>query len=115
MPEHSPEPWVHSKWDYSDCVVTGPIVDANNMCVVGSGPAATVEDFDRIVACVNALRGLNPEVVPELVDCLKSLYNSHQELLERCLLHDAFLNHAQQLGAGADAIRAKELLARVRA
>jgi hypothetical protein len=72
------------------------------------------KERDRWRACIKACEGLNPEVVPELVDCLKSLYASHQELLERCLLHDAFLNHAQQLGAGADAIRAKELLHRIK-
>lgn len=73
MPEHSPEPWVHAKYNYSDCVVAGPIVDGNNMLVVDSGPAATVEDFDRIVACVNALRGLNPEVVPDLVEFVEDV------------------------------------------
>jgi hypothetical protein len=113
MPEHSPE--LHNGYDRE--VFTIGLMPQRYIYEKGSPVAAarTDELRDRLIACHNACRGLNPEVVPELVACLRTLYNSHQELLDRCLLHDAFLNHAQQLGAGADAIRAKELLARVKA
>lgn len=97
MAEHSPEPFTN------DAVISFSI-----------GGQTITDCPERIAACVNACRGLNPEVVPELVACLKGLLCSHDELLERCLLHDAFLNHAQQLNAGIEGIRARELLARVK-
>lgn len=63
MPEHSPEPWLHSKWDYNDVTVAGPIVDANNMLLVRNGDCGTVENFDRIVACVNVCKGIPTDVL----------------------------------------------------
>lgn len=124
MSEHSPEPWQERADGFDG------IEDAENMSVDFEHPTSDdghrctdrcrgyleneAANRARAIACVNACRGLNPECVPELVACLKSLLCSHQELLERCLLHDAFLNHAQQLNAGVEGIRAKELLARVK-
>jgi hypothetical protein len=144
MPEHSPEPWrlEEAPWreeyivDANGSYVTfdHPTSDDGHRCSENCGRYREQEAGNRAraIACVNACRLIpsdqllidhvewltlkvkNAELVPELVACLQSLLDSHQELLERCLLHDAFLNHAQQLGAGMEGIRAKELLAKVK-
>jgi hypothetical protein len=65
MSEHSPEPWKHVADSYE-------VVDAEGDCVCGGKnhwdrAAPGTADGQRIVACVNACCGLNPERVPELV------------------------------------------------
>lgn len=76
---HSPEPW--------------DVPDENPFCI-GGGPEGTslgqmssfhpdVSDAEdaanarRIVACVNACEGINPEAVPELLAFAKDIYEHH--------------------------------------
>jgi hypothetical protein len=73
-PQHTPEPWRQGQ-RHPGRIIAGPSATAGFVCRV------TVQDEDdcdpqiieaanaaRIVACVNALAGLNPEAVPALVE-----------------------------------------------
>lgn len=77
--EHSPEPWyawtgvvhvhIFDKDNIDDDSPNRPIakLEINDYDTVEHAEA----DAARIVACVNACAGLNPEVVPELVGMLE--------------------------------------------
>lgn len=71
--KHTPEPWVLNKWQ--------GIEDARGMTIEVCGVALPTgrvpEDHTghanaaRIVACVNACAGINPDAVPDLLAALK--------------------------------------------
>lgn len=73
--KHTPEPW-----DLS-CLGAGEEIEA--LRITGPGDeevipptymdTPTEENFKRIVSCVNACEGLNPEAVPELVAKLEHI------------------------------------------
>jgi len=75
--KHTSEPWeLHP--DYPNQVRRPPSNDAYGLsaciadCSSGIWPdAQTVANASRIVACVNACRGINPEAVPDLLDVAK--------------------------------------------
>ena len=50
------------------------LIDANGKCpaIAGCGPTSAA-NADRIVACVNALEGMNPDAVAQLVEAAKSV------------------------------------------
>ena len=64
MTQHTAEPWRTENGDV----------------VCKEGPIAAVmlpndrANATRIVACVNACEGINPEAVPELLEALKDMY-----------------------------------------
>ncbi len=67
---HTPEPWEIS--DNGTSVFNREHDDT--VCHCESGISANL-DFDnagRIVACVNALAGMNPEAVPLMIEALKA-------------------------------------------
>lgn len=67
MSDHAPEPWEL----YSPGGIPQPAL------VTPDGTVwmrfNSLADAQRIVACVNALAGLNPEAIPALVEALKLL------------------------------------------
>ena len=65
--QHTPEPWrsAHAFLASKDCVLAGGPTYVEGLVNVATG--LTPEDANRIVACVNACAGINPEAVPELV------------------------------------------------
>lgn len=121
--EHSPEPWfvepycdsdraeIHSgerttdDEEYSDGYqyVTSPVVLAYKVLPLQA-------DAERIVACVNALRGLNPEHVGELVAALDDLADYAEGAC------DEGFGSAQEQSDGMQASikKARELLAKVK-
>ena len=66
--EHTPEPWYSklSAGDHQGLVISE--TDGQSIAVTYQGEA----DAARIVSCVNACAGLNPEAVPLLLDALKA-------------------------------------------
>jgi hypothetical protein len=69
------------------------------------------KERDRWRACIEACEGLNPEVVPELVDGLNELVNYSQHAND-----EGFCEAVEQSdGLKAAIEKARELLARVRA
>jgi len=86
MPKHTPEPWMLHRdnhmgltypmgeevshriiWgDGRDVAYLPPHSDGDN----GNANAA------RIVACVNACKGLNPDAIPELLEAAKTLLDN---------------------------------------
>lgn len=164
MPEHSPEPWRLERREASREEYTA-LVDDHGMtilhgCTIGKSEDIAVacwdqDDMDRIIACVNAcrgiptevlsqpemnrtlvalttefgkkaaaamenqLRGLNPEVVPELVGMIKELNGALSDLLNGVLLYcggesNVYVVDHRGENATAAIKKARELLARVR-
>lgn len=79
---------------------------------LGTGGAKQSElNLRRIVACVNACQGINPEVVPEMVGVLEKIQRVFEETA-------VILNQAQQpagamaMEAGAEEVR--ETISRAR-
>lgn len=66
MTEHSKEPWKIARI-YLHEIIVGP----NRRFA-----AYSVADAARIVACVNALAGLKPEEIPELVEAVEQALRS---------------------------------------
>ena len=66
-PAHTPEPWRHLGWEAGDGVIRGPVQPGRSagalVAVVGGDTGdpehPSVENGDRIVACVNALKGVS--------------------------------------------------------
>jgi hypothetical protein len=111
---HSPEPW-HECCD--DC---SAIEDANDERIATVHCLDVEGDVDealmkankkRLVRCVNACRGLNPEVVPEMVAALDDLVDYAEGACD-----EGFGSATEQSDGMQAAIKkARELLARVRA
>jgi hypothetical protein len=69
-PAHSPEPWALVE-NYIVSVNAKP--DSNAVCVMDEEWDAPQPNGQRIVHCVNALAGLNPEAVADVVAALESI------------------------------------------
>lgn len=84
---HTPEPWQFIRVNTSDgfggtygqAMFIGGVGDSPDIVCSGYGAHATSEDLNitdddaaRIVACVNACTGLNPEAVPDLLAACKA-------------------------------------------
>jgi hypothetical protein len=71
-PKHTPEPWEYDGRSHSlttvHCIMAGPrqIGHAHDFLTVDDGNQAKA-NAARIVACVNACAGLNPEAVADVV------------------------------------------------
>ena len=64
--EHTPEPWTGD-----EASIAGP-GEWNPICHASYEDSdSTPHDMRRIVACVNACQGINPEAVPELLGLAK--------------------------------------------
>lgn len=76
MSNHTPEPWCK----LNDCGTVGIWGPQGDCVAVNNGCSCDNEaNADRIVACVNACAGLNPEAVPDVVEALKQC---ERELLQ---------------------------------
>lgn len=64
MSTHTPEPWKIAAGDRR-LVCLPDIVKPIN--------AGSIANAERIVACVNACKDINPEAVPDLMDALRDL------------------------------------------
>ena len=68
MAGHTPEPWHISEYANG---YKGWIEDAQNELVAHAPPPKSLAEryanAERIVACVNACKGINPEAVPDLL------------------------------------------------
>jgi hypothetical protein len=118
MPEHSPEPWrqdgsilgdAHQLTTFIVSSGDDPTIFVSSYCPTAEEVAQYDANVARIVACVNACRGLNPEVVPELVGML-------EQLLENA---EGSVDTGHEGGWKSDQFKqsiesAKELLARVK-
>ena len=75
---HTPEPW---SLGFTDSTGTVYEIEAGDQYVCGmpvpcdeAGPAELHNaNASRIVSCVNACEGINPEAVPEMLEALRSL------------------------------------------
>ena len=66
MSKHTPGPWVANE----DLIYNG----VGDLVTIVSGVGSLDEDMERaarIVACVNACEGINPETVPDLLKAAK--------------------------------------------
>ena len=94
--KHTSEPWSAAKTTpkgyragtFYECRIQyGTTKPGNTIAVVhmgGDGALYSAEDgvqanADRIVSCVNACAGINPEAVPEMVEALRELESSMVE------------------------------------
>jgi len=75
---HTPEPWYDSSTGNHQGLVLSE-GDGQSVAVTYQGPA----DAARIVACVNACKGLNPEAVPEMLAALESFTRGIDSAEER--------------------------------
>lgn len=83
--KHTPEPWMADLEDYAS------VIDSDGICVCEMPPYTRSPNrekaranAERIVACVNACKGINPEAVPDLLDALKeALYTLDEGNAER--------------------------------
>jgi hypothetical protein len=96
--KHTPEPWHVGCQNDAPFIINQPprpstddIVDIPDVIVIAKpaeipGNAATVvANAERIVACVNALAGLNPEAIKDAVEVLEAY------MLRDSLEHDDFV------------------------
>ena len=105
MTKHTPEPWTTngarkaSNFGQYEAFITGP--EVARVATVQGGNVDTRESTEanaaRIVACVNACAGLNPEAVPGLVKALKRIRSRE----EHCLSVSIGFNEDNYTDAGA--------------
>lgn len=95
MSKHTPEPWEYGtfpKWQpgRSNYHVVRPqgefphggwIADFGYPC-----DDVAEANAQRAVACVNALAGINPEAVPDVVAALRALLEGYERLLAQSVL-----------------------------
>lgn len=93
MSEHTPEPWESVKAlsgsendrgfnIYGGAQFIGrvsPMIKDKR----GNASEEGIANADRIVACVNACAGINPEAVPDVLEALKGMCDAYKEL---CLM-----------------------------
>jgi hypothetical protein len=79
-PTHTPEPWLPkapSKVSGLASAGLWRIVNQDGETIAKISQSATEEqdaaDAARIVACVNACAGINPEAVPDMLDALRAI------------------------------------------
>lgn len=113
--EHSPEPWADGMaYGYHECLVDAegnqvdfdhPTHDDGHYCKDHCGRLRDEEKANRIraAACVNALRGLNPEHVGELVPALEGLME-----IAKIAMPDSYF------ASDSRVCKARELLAKVK-
>ena len=92
--KHTPEPWIAC--DIADILGlnAGHFEIYNKPFGAGIvGWAVTKEDAARIVSCVNACKGINPEAVPELLEAL--------ELFLSCKITNEQQNEAARIARAA--------------
>ena len=85
MSEHTKEPWTTQglqTWsdDHLRCYI-GPGHGGHTICHVfheGPGKGTCDANAARIVACVNACAGLDPEAIPETVEAVGDLIKAYQ-------------------------------------
>ncbi|MCP4569590.1 MAG: hypothetical protein GY841_18590 [FCB group bacterium] len=89
MPEHTKEPWGvrHFTGDHGRATIeqyrtdlTEPFHPIANICEMygspgGQGRGVSDANAERIVACVNACKGLNPEAIPDLLVAVTAAAN----------------------------------------
>ena len=75
MSDHTPEPWTgDAQW-----VMSGPNGVIVAECIrdkdlpTGDGVGLVRNNVARIIACVNACAGINPEAVSDLVEALRKI------------------------------------------
>ena len=71
MSEHTKEPWVTGKWgDGSSGYGLTNVIAPDSEVIIATD---VIEgEATRIIACVNACAGINPEAVPDMVEALKT-------------------------------------------
>ena len=75
MTKHTPEPWQAHKEDRSPWVILGLSADkygGHPYIAEMPGGRDSQANARRIVACVNACAGINPEAVPDLMEVLEA-------------------------------------------
>ena len=84
MSKHTPGPWIASRTNAGAIpshFQPPEVLGRNGACCVasqlGNGPEAEA-NTDRIAACVNACKGINPEAVPELLKALREYVERHE-------------------------------------
>jgi hypothetical protein len=91
MSNHTPEPWGTTKGNGIHLTLANgeghwfPIVySKNGMDVAYIVPMEDTKhaDADRIVACVNACAGINPEAVPDMLHLARLVANLNENHLE---------------------------------
>jgi hypothetical protein len=112
---HTPEPWFRH---FGQAIYSGPHHDPSaRLLFMGTPTNGTAEQLDeafansaRVIACVNACAGINPEAVPDLVAALTDLVDwmdnlptdaqlDKREGRERCWAADKALAKAKKGGA----------------
>lgn len=96
MSNHTPEPWTTEA--NNGIYLTLPNGDTHLFPIIWSKKAGMDvayivpmddtkhDDANRIVACVNALAGLNPEAVPDVVAALRDMLDGYERLLAQSVL-----------------------------
>lgn len=77
--KHSPEPWAVYP-EVGLCEARAKDVNYKSYIIWdgADGPYPKDEDVERIVACVNACAGINPEAVPDLLAACKVALGLHE-------------------------------------
>lgn len=85
--KHTKEPWFVTEAYDGDVAIRTTPEPSTNICGDGvifensgrSSGSVTPEDAARICACVNALAGLNPEAVGQVIQTIESFLIRHGE------------------------------------
>lgn len=96
MSKHTPEPWVSSVALSGSENDRGFDIHADGKHIArvspmiknlrGDASTEAIANKDRILACVNACAGVNPEAVPDAVAALRDMLDGYERLLEQSVL-----------------------------
>ncbi len=64
LQQHTPEPWVVNE---KACAIVSEANECLGSLILSRLMPAKKENLDRIVACVNACQGINPEAVQDIL------------------------------------------------
>jgi hypothetical protein len=78
MTKHTPEPWKLLE-DMPTWPQASTLAEPRHAVM-------NLDDYRRAVACVNALAGLNPEAVPDVVAALRDMLDGYERLLAQSVL-----------------------------
>lgn len=102
MSNHTPEPWSINEWPQGDAEIRIGAVGYPRIAAVLlkyesiNGQKANAE---RIVACVNACAGIDPEAIPLLMEALRDLIPHVLHYAAMPLAHSDAHKHAAQARA----------------
>ncbi|MFA6167821.1 MAG: hypothetical protein WC700_14465 [Gemmatimonadaceae bacterium] len=75
--KHTPEPWTHPQESFRNLIAGPDLAKVADVWTSDRPDAERFANAARIVACVNACAGIDPEAVPLMLDALQECITEH--------------------------------------